>query len=195
MALPLEGVRIIAVEQFGAGPFGTLHLADLGAEVVKIEDPSQGGDVARTVPPYLGEHDSLYFQSLNRNKLGITLNLRAPGGRQVFEDLVRVSDAVYNNLRGDVPARLGLDYAALGPINPRIVYCGAYGFGQNGPYADRPAYDDLIQAAVGMPVLQARKVGRPEYIATPIADRVVGVAAGMAVATALYRRSLTGVGQ
>ena len=118
---PLEGVRILAVEQFGAGPFGTMHLADLGAEVIKIEDPTQGGDVARYVPPYLGDKDSLYYQSFNRNKLSITLNLRRPAGRATFEELVKVSDAVYNNLRGDLPARLKLDYAALGPINSRVV--------------------------------------------------------------------------
>src|SRR5436305_90103 len=115
MALPLEGVRILSLEQFGAGPWGTLHLADLGAEVIKIEDPTAGGDVARYVPPYLIEGDSLYFQSFNRNKRSLTLNLRTGEGRALFRDLVPHADAVFSNLRGDQPERLGLTYAHLGP--------------------------------------------------------------------------------
>src|SRR2546425_11936887 len=105
---PLDGLRVLAVSQFGAGPFGTQLLADLGAEIIKIEDPRVGGDVAREVGPYAGEDDSLYFQSFNRGKKSITLDLEHPEGRAVLRDLARVSHAVYNNLRGDLPGRLGV---------------------------------------------------------------------------------------
>ena len=118
MNLPLEGVRVLAISQFGAGPFATLNLADLGAEVIKIEDPSTGGEVSRFVPPYQEGGDSLYFQSWNRNKRGITLNLRKNEGIAVFHDLVGVSDVVFNNLRGDQPAKLGLTYAASSAVQP-----------------------------------------------------------------------------
>src|SRR3989304_3440343 len=105
---PLAGVRTLTASQFGAGPFGTTVLADLGAEVIKIEDPSGGGDVARYVPPYTADQDSLYFQSFNRGKKSLALDLRHPDGQSVLHDLVRVSDAVFNNVRGDQPKRLGL---------------------------------------------------------------------------------------
>src|SRR5258708_36607460 len=110
---PLQDVRIIAIEQYGAGPFGSLHLADLGAEVVKIEDPGVGGDVGRYVPPFTGGEDSLLFETFNRNKRSLSLDVTSPAGREVFEDLVRRSDAVYSNLRGAVPAKSGRASADL----------------------------------------------------------------------------------
>ena len=110
---PLDGVRILAVSQFGAGPFGTQMLADLGADIIKIEDPGVGGDSARYVPPFQGEADSPYFQSFNRGKRSVSINLRHPDGQAVLHDLVRVSDAVFNNARGDLPDKLGLTYDAL----------------------------------------------------------------------------------
>ena len=103
MTLPLEDVRVLAVEQYGAGPWGTLQLADLGAEVIKVEDPASGGDISRYVPPFQAGEDSLFFETFNRNKRSISLDLRHPGGREVFEDLVRAVDVVYSNLRGDQP--------------------------------------------------------------------------------------------
>ena len=115
--LPLEGLRILAVSQFGAGPYSTMVLADLGADVVKIEDPRSGGDVSRAVPPYRIPGDSLYFQAFNRNKRSLTLDLRTPEGRELFHRLVAVSHAVFNNLRGDETHKLGLDYEALREIN------------------------------------------------------------------------------
>src|SRR4051812_49579476 len=108
MNAPLADLRIVAVEQFGAGPFGTMQLADLGAEVIKVEDPASGGDVSRYVPPFQLGEDSLFFESLNRNKRSVSLDLRHPQGRAVLEDLVRVADAVYSNLRGDQPEKLRL---------------------------------------------------------------------------------------
>src|ERR671929_49597 len=112
MAMPLEGVRVLAVEQFGAGPWATLQLADLGAEVIKIEDPASAGDVGRYVPPFQKGEDSLFFETFNRNKKSISLDLRHPDSRAVLEDLVRAVDVVYSNLRGDQPAKLGLTYEA-----------------------------------------------------------------------------------
>src|SRR5215203_6221045 len=118
---PLTGLRIVAVEQFGAGPFGTLLLADLGAEVIKIEDPAAGGDVGRSVPPGASGGSSLYFEAFNRGKRSLALDLTSAAGREVFTRLVATADAVYNNLRGDLPDKLGLTYAALSELNPAIV--------------------------------------------------------------------------
>jgi len=121
--LPLADVRILSVEQYGAGPFATVHLADMGAEVIKVEDPSVGGDVGRYVPPYAEGEDSLFFESFNRNKKSISINLNTPAGRAVFEDLVKVSDVVYSNLRGDVPKKMRITYDDLKHLNPKIVCC------------------------------------------------------------------------
>lgn len=192
--LPLAGVRILAVEQFGAGPFGTMHLADLGAEVIKVEDPTQGGDVARTVPPFIGEADSLYFQSFNRNKLSITLNLRTPEGRQAFEDLVRVSDAVYNNLRGDLPARLGLDYAALAAINPKVVCCSLSGFGKTGPRAAEPGYDYLMQGYAGFMSITGEPEAPPAKSGVSIVDFSGAFVSMLGLMVGLFRAQKTGKG-
>ena len=128
---PLEGIRILAFEQYGAGPWGTLHLGDLGAEIIKVEDPQSGGDVARYVPPYTSKQDSVYFQSFNRNKKSITLNLRHPNSSNVLRRVVAGSDAVFNNLRGDLPSKLGLDYQSLEQVNPSIVCCSLSAFGRH----------------------------------------------------------------
>src|SRR5512135_217780 len=128
--LPLEGIRVLTFENFGAGPYGSLYLADLGAEVVKIENREQGGDATRSMGPFfLGDHDSHFFQTFNLNKKSVTLNLKLPDGQDAFRRLVRTADVVMNNLRGDQPAKLGLDYAALGSVNPGIVcaHLSAYG--------------------------------------------------------------------
>ena len=130
---PLQDVRIIAVEQYGAGPWGSVQLADLGAEVIKIEDPSVRGDVGRFVPPYAEGEDSLFFEVHNRNKRSLSLDLASPEGRAVFEDLVRNADAVYSNLRGDVPKKIGITYDDLKHLNPAIVCCSLSGFGMSGP--------------------------------------------------------------
>ena len=134
--LPLAGVRILAVEQYGAGPFGSMQLADMGAEVIKIENPAEGGDVSRSVGPYfLGEHDSHFFQAFNRNKRSITLNLRAPEGQRVLRDLAATADAVLDNLRGDQSPRLGVTYDQLKSANPRIVCAHLSAYGREGSRA------------------------------------------------------------
>ena len=126
--LPLSGMRVIAIEQYGAGPYGTMQLADLGAEVIKIENPSDGGDMGRRVGPYfLSPDDSHFFESFNRNKKSITLDLKKDGARDVLHALVRRADGVLNNLRGDLPDSLGLTYAALKEANPRIVCAHSVG--------------------------------------------------------------------
>ena len=160
-ARPLEDVRIISIEQYGAGPWGTLHLADLGAEVIKIEDPSSGGDVGRYVPPYNHDEDSLFYEALNRNKSSLSLDLRSEAGRAVFEDLVRNSDAVFSNLRGDVPAKIGIRYEDLTHLNPAIVCCSLSGFGMTGPRADGPGYDHMLHGLAGWMELTGATGGPP----------------------------------
>ena len=194
MTLPLTGLRILAVSQYGAGPFATLHLADMGAEVIKIEDPASGGDMARTVPPYAIEGDSLFFQSLNRNKKSITLNLRHPEGYAAFLDLVKVSDAVFNNLRGDLPAKLGLEYRALCGINPRIVCCSLSGFGSSGPRAGDPGYDYIVQAEAGFMALTGEPDGPPVRSGVSVVDFATGYSAAMALLMGLVHAQRTGVG-
>ena len=132
MSTGLHDLRVVCVEQYGAGPFGSLHLAELGAEVIKIEDARSGGDVGRAVPPYQDGDDSLFFQSFNRNKRSIALDLVTPAGRAVLERLVARSDGLMHNLRGDVPAKLRLRYRDLAEINPRLVVCSLSGFGMTG---------------------------------------------------------------
>ena len=190
----LHGVRILAVEQFGAGPFGTLHLADLGAEVIKIEDPASGGDIARAMPPYMATDDSLYFQAFNRNKSSLTLNLKHPDGQAIFHDLVRHADAVFNNLRGDQPRKLGLMYEQLQPINPRIVCCSLSGFGLTGPRHAEPAYDYLMQAYAGWMSLTGDPAGPPAKSGLSMVDYAGGALAISGLLAGLFNAQRTGQG-
>ena len=192
---PLTGVRVLAVSQFGAGPFGTAVLADLGADVIKVEDPAAGGDVARYVPPFTGERDSLYFQSFNRGKRSVAVDLRHPEGRGVFHDLVRASDAVFNNLRGDQPAKLGLTYAALGALNPRVVCCSLSGFGSDGPRAAEPGYDYLIQGHAGYMAVTGEPDGPPGKCGVSVIDFAGGYAAMLGLMVALFDAQRTGAGR
>ncbi len=190
----LSGYRVLAVSQFGAGPFGTLHLADLGAEVIKIENPRAGGDVARTVPPYTIPGDSLYFQSLNRNKLSMTLDLKHPDGQRVFRDLVQVSDAVFSNLRGDQPEALGLTYEQLKATNPRIVCCSLSGFGTTGPRRSEPAYDYLIQGMAGWMSLTGDPGTMPAKSGLSMVDFSAGAVAMVGLLAGLLDAQRTGQG-
>jgi crotonobetainyl-CoA:carnitine CoA-transferase CaiB-like acyl-CoA transferase len=191
---PLEDVRILAVEQYGAGPFGTLHLADLGADVVKIEDPATGGDISRYVPPGQAGEDSLFFETFNRNKRSLSLDLGNPAGRRVFEDLVRVSDVVYSNLRGDVPARLRIRYADLRDVNPAIVCCSLSGFGQTGPRRAEPAYDYLLQGLAGWMSLTGEPDGPPAKSGLSLVDYCGGFVAALAVLAGVHAARRDGVG-
>jgi len=192
---PLDGVRILAVSQFGAGPFGTQMLADLGADIIKIEDPGVGGDSARYVPPFQGEADSPYFQSFNRGKRSVSINLRHPDGQAVFHDLVRVSDAVFNNARGDLPDKLGLTYAALREINPRIVCCSLTGYGRTGPRAAEPAFDYLVQGYAGYMAVTGEPDGPPGKCGVSVIDFAGGYAAMVGLMVGLFDAQRTGVGR
>jgi crotonobetainyl-CoA:carnitine CoA-transferase CaiB-like acyl-CoA transferase len=195
MTAPLHGLRILTVSQFGAGPFGTQLLADLGAEVIKLEDAAVGGDVARHVGPYAGETDSLYFQSFNRGKKSITLDLKHPEGQSVLRDLVRVSHGVYNNLRGDLPAKLGLTYAALRDVNPAIVCCSLSGFGATGPRASEPAFDYLIQGYAGWMSITGEPDAPPGKCGVSVVDFAGGYASMAALMAGLWDATRSGVGR
>src|SRR5262245_5304015 len=192
---PLEGLRVLTVSQFGAGPFGTQVLADLGAEVIKIEDSAVGGDVARYVPPWQIEADSLYFQAFNRGKKSVTLNLLHPDGREVFHDLVRVSHAVYNNVRGDLPRKLGLTYEALGAVNRAVDCCSLSGFGSTGPRAAEPGYDYLIQGHAGYMAITGEPDGPPGKCGVSVIDFAGGYASMLALMVGLWDAQRTGVGR
>lgn len=192
-AQPLADVRILAVEQYGAGPFATMVLADLGAEVIKIEVP-QGGDVGRQVPPWAGEGDSLFFQSLNRGKRSVAIDLKHPRGRVLFRRMVRSSDAVFSNLRGRSPASLGITYDDLKDENPAIVCAFLTGFGREGPRADQPAYDYIIQALSGMAALGGEPGGPPARAGVSVVDFSAGLAAAVAILTGVHRARATGEG-
>ncbi|MEA2136650.1 MAG: hypothetical protein QOC68_4560 [Solirubrobacteraceae bacterium] len=168
---PLEDIRIIAIEQYGAGPFGSVHLADLGADVIKIEDPASGGDIGRYVPPHQEGEDSLFFEVFNRNKRSLSLDLTTITGRAVFEDLVRVSDVVYSNLRGDVPAKMRIRYDDLKHLNPAIVCCSLTGFGMTGPRAAEPGYDYILQGLAGWMSLTGDPDGPPTKSVSPWGPR------------------------
>jgi crotonobetainyl-CoA:carnitine CoA-transferase CaiB-like acyl-CoA transferase len=192
---PLAGLRVLTVSQFGAGPFGTQVLADLGADVIKIEDPAVGGDIARYVPPFRGERDSLYFQSFNRGKKSLTLDLRKPDAASVLHDLVRVSHAVYNNLRGDLPEKLGLTYTTLGALNPAIVCCSLSGFGRTGPRAAEPAYDYLVQGYAGYMALTGEPDGPPGKCGVSVIDFAGGYASMLGLMIGLWDAQRTGIGR
>ena len=191
---PLEDVRIIAIEQYGAGPFGSVQLADLGAEVIKIEDPSSGGDIGRYVLPYQQGEDSLFFEVFNRNKRSFSLDLTAPGGRAVFEDLVRVSDVVYSNLRGDVPPKIGITYDDLKGLNPRIVCCALTGFGMTGPRATEPGYDYILQGLAGWMDITGEPSGPPAKSGLSLVDYSGGLVAALAILAGLHAARRDGVG-
>jgi len=194
VTLPLGDVRVVAVEQFGAGPWGTLQLADLGAEVIKIEDPWSGGDVGRYVPPYQEGEDSLFFETFNRNKKSVSLDLRRAEARLVLEDLVRVSDAVYSNLRGDQPAKLGLTYERLKHVNPRIVCCSLSGFGMTGPRAAEGGYDYIVQGLAGWMSLTGEPDAPPTKSGLSLVDVSAGYASAIALMAGLWRARRDGAG-
>ena len=193
-ARALTGVRVVAVEQFGAGPWATLQLAALGAEIIKIEDPSAGGDVGRYVGPFNTGENSLFFETFNRGKHSISLDLRRPEARNVLHDLVRQSDALFCNLRGDLPARLGLNYAALSETNPSIVCCSLSGFGSGGPRAAQGAYDYVIQGYAGWMSLTGEPDGPPTRTGLSLVDFSGGFVAAISLLAGLLRARETGIG-
>ncbi len=194
--LPLAGVRIIAVEQYGASPFGSMLLGDLGAEVIKIENPAEGGDVSRGVGPYFfGPGDSHFFQAFNRNKSSLTLNLKHPDARRVFHDLVRSADATIDNLRGDQAARLGVTYEALQAVNPKLVCAHISAYGREGERQAWPGYDYLMQAEAGYLALTGEPDGPPSRFGLSIVDQMAGLYAGFALVSGVLSARTTGKGR
>ena len=193
MSGPLSGVRVIDMTMNVMGPYAAQMLGDMGADICKVEPPE--GDTLRGIGPARHKGMGPYFLHLNRNKRSLLLDLKRDGANAVLRRLLMQADVLLYSFRPQAMARLGADYATVAALNPRIIYCGAFGFGQRGPYADRPAYDDLIQAATGLPALHASGGREPTYAATALADRCVGLMAASSVGMALYRRERTGRGQ
>ncbi len=192
---PLAGMTVLAVEQYGAGPFGTMLLADLGADVIKIETVGESGDVGRSVGPYhFGPGDSHFYQSFNRNKRSITLNIKDPAGREILHQLVAGADAVLDNLRGDLPARLGLTYADLAPHNAAIVCAHLSAYGRTGSRASWPGYDYLMQAEAGYLALTGEPDAPPSRFGLSIVDMMTGLMTVFALASGVIGARRTGRG-
>lgn len=193
---PLNGVRIVSVEQFGAAPYGTMFCADLGAEVIKVENAAIGGDPARKTGPYfLGENDSEYFQTWNINKKSVTLDLRSEEGRKALQELILSAEIVMNNLRGDLPAKMGLDYATLSKLKPSIVCVHVSAYGRDNERASWPGYDYLMQAESGLMALTGEPDGPPTRIGAPsMIDHTTGLTATVGMLAALVQARATGKG-
>jgi CoA:oxalate CoA-transferase len=193
----LDGIRVLDLTNVLSGPFATLHLALAGAEVIKVENPSDG-DLARklgSVPKYNQMLMGTSFLAQNANKKSVTLNLKAPEGKEVFKRLTKTADIVVENFRPDVMTRLGLSYEVLSAINARLIYCAISGFGQTGPDALKPAYDQIIQGLSGEMAINGDERLNPLRAGFPVCDTVGGLNAAFAIMGALYHRERTGEGQ
>lgn len=193
MSLPLEGLIVLDLTRVLVGPYATMILADLGANVIKIEMPGTGDD-ARAFPPHING-ESAYFMSLNRNKRGMTLNLKRDAGKQVFRDLVQKADILVENFRPGTMAKLGLAYETLREVNPRLIYAAASGFGHTGPYSRRAAYDAIVQAMGGIMSVTGQAGGEPTRVGTSMGDITAGLFTAIGVLTAVIHRDKTGTGQ
>jgi crotonobetainyl-CoA:carnitine CoA-transferase CaiB-like acyl-CoA transferase len=193
MSGPLEGIRVLDLTAYVLGPFGTQILGDLGAEVIKVEPPE--GDRMRSVGPSRHDGMAAVFLNLNRNKRSIVLDLKRAAGREALLRLAAGADVFVHNMRPKAIAALDLGYAPISAVNPRIVYCGTYGYRHDGPYGDKPAFDDMIQGASGMAALVGRQSGEPGYVPTAFIDKTVGMAAAYAILAALFHRERSGEGQ
>jgi crotonobetainyl-CoA:carnitine CoA-transferase CaiB-like acyl-CoA transferase len=196
----LSGLRVIAVEQYGAGPYGSMQLADLGAEVIKLENPADGGDMARRVGPFFfgdgdKSDDSQFFHSFNRNKKSVTLDLKKPAAREVLHRLAVRADALFDNLRGDLPDKLGLTYAHLAPANPKIVCAHLSAYGRDGSRAHWPGYDYLMQAEAGYLSLTGEPEGPPSRMGLSIVDLMTGLFAAFALVSGVLAARESGKGR
>jgi len=193
---PLQGVRIVSVEQFGAAPYGTMLLADLGAEVIKIENAAIGGDPARKTGPYfLGDNDSEYYQAFNINKKSVALDLRSAEGRGDLDALIKTADALVNNLRGDLPAKMGLDYKGLAHVNPKLVCVHVSAYGRDNQRQAWPGYDYLMQAESGLMHLTGDPDRPPSRLGAPsIIDQTTGLTAAVGLLSAIIQARSTGKG-
>ncbi len=190
----LEGIRVLDLTRALAGPFCTLMLGDYGADVIKIEIPGTGDDTRHWGPPFIGD-ESAYFLSINRNKRSLTLNFKEEKAREIFLKLVEDSDVVVENFTPGVMSRFGLEYDTVKRANPGIIYCSISGFGQDGPYQSRPAYDQIMQGISGLMSITGDSEGEPEKIGVAVTDIGAGMWAAFAVMSALYRREQDGDGQ
>ncbi len=191
---PLQGVKVIDMTSVLMGPYATQTLGDYGADVIKVEPPD--GDITRQIGPARHANMGPVFLNANRSKRSISLDLKKPAGRDALLRLAATADVLAYNVRPQAMARLKLDYESVAAVNPRIVYAGLFGFGQDGPYAAKPAYDDLLQGSSGLSHLIARAGdGTPRYVPTALADRVVGLSAVGAILASLLHRDRTGQGQ
>ena len=197
MAAPLDGIRVIELARILAGPWAGQTLADLGAEVIKVEAP-EGDDTRRWGPPWIerdGEKTAAYFHACNRGKKGITCDFRTAEGQQMVRRLVADADVVIENFKVGGLAKYGLDYASLSAVNPKIIYCSITGFGQDGPYAHRAGYDFIIQGMAGLMSVTGEPEGQPQKVGVAVTDIFTGVYAATAILAALVQRGRTGAGQ
>jgi len=191
---PLEGITVLDLTRALSGPYCTMLLADMGARVIKIEQPGKGDDTRAWGPPFL-EGESAYFLSINRNKESVTLDFKHPDGRAALDRLIARADAVVENFRPGTLQKIGLDYESLSRQHPRLVYCSISGFGQTGPRRTEPGYDAVIQGEGGLMSITGAADGPPYRLGVAIADIVSGMFAAYGVVTALYARERTGRGQ
>jgi len=194
MTRPLEGIRILDLTNVLAGPTATLIMGDLGADIVKIEQMGSG-DLSRGFGPYFREGESVYFMCMNRNKRSITLNLKDPQGKEVFYDLAKKSDVILEAYRPGVTKRLNIDYETIRGMNPGIVYCSLSGYGQEGPFKHKPAFDMIIQSVSGIMSVMGEPGGKPVLSAVPFADLSAGHLAIVGILSSLMQRAQTGKGR
>lgn len=193
MAGPLEGVKVLEMASIVLGPLAGQFLGDMGANVIKIEAPS--GDLTRVQGPRRSDNMSALFLTCNRNKRSVVLNLRREADRQAFRSLIADADVFIHSVRTEAARKSGFDYVSVADLNPGLVYCHVKGFSDEGAYAGRPAYDDIIQGLSGLAALQSAIGGEPRYIPSVVADKLSGVHAAYAIMVALYHKLNTGRGQ
>ncbi|MDP3862456.1 MAG: CaiB/BaiF CoA-transferase family protein [Phaeovulum sp.] len=194
---PLAGLKVVELARILAGPWAGQMLADLGADVIKVEAP-EGDDTRRWGPPFLtreGEEAAAYFHATNRGKRSVTCDFRTPEGQQFVRDLVAGADVVIENFKVGGLVKYGLDHASLKQVNPRLIYCSITGFGQDGPYAERAGYDYIIQGMSGLMSVTGEADGQPQKVGVAVVDVFAGVYASSAILAALHQRNATGLGQ
>ena len=191
---PLEGITVLDLTRVLSGPYCTMLLADMGARVIKVEQPGKGDDTRAWGPPFLGG-ESAYFLSINRNKESVTLDFKHPDGRAILDRLIAKSDVLVENFRPGTLTRLGLDYDAVAAQHPRLIYCSISGFGQTGPRRNEPGYDAVMQAEGGLMSITGAPEGSPFRLGVAIVDIVSGMFAAYGVAMAVIARERTGRGQ
>ena len=194
MSVPLCGVRVLDLSRVLAGPYCSMLLADLGADVAKVEIPGKGDDTRAWGPPFL-KGESVYFLSANRNKRSITIDMKKPAGLALVRDLAKKADVLLENFRPGTMDRLGLSWDVLRELNPRLIFCSISGFGSTGPYAERPGYDLIAQGMGGFMSFTGEEGGGPLKVGIPIADINAGMFAAMGIMGALYERERSGQGQ